>query len=651
MNHDTKYLFSPFKMGNLLLDNRIIGAATVTNLGRFDGNVNDRMVALYARRAAGGAALITIEMTATHPTGKGMYYLLGSWDDRFIPGHRKLVDVIHSHGRKCSLQLGHCGPQTTRAIIGTRPVAPSSLSQFPLGHPQYVLPRALSGGEIEEIIKYTSDAAYRAMQTGFDAVELHGAHGYLFHQFLSPAGNIRDDKYGGSTTNRCRILTDIVGKIKKKCGPNFCIICKIDGNEHIENGIKLEEATKVAKLLENAGVDALLISAGCAVKVEYIIPPGYIKSAPYAYEASEIKKAVKIPVGVVGKIDDLTLADRLIGNHNVDYIALARSLLCDPELPTKARQGKWDQIRRCIYCNEKCNRVDDQYAVGCVLNPVLGHESESDYQVRPTTDKKKIIVIGGGPAGLEAARAAATRGHNVHLLEKSTKLGGQVNLTAKIPGKETRSSIIPYYEKKLSHLGVNIECGKNSDIHTLRALNPEVVIIATGAAPRLEEIAASEDARVITAFEALSNPQSLEKQVIIIGGQRLGVDTALYLASKNKEVTLLVRGENESYITQNITRTLRAHITQSLQRYNIKIIYKASVGRIIKDNIALTIDGTYRELSYKIAIIAMSLKPVLPSFSKEIKLIGCPVYKIGDCVFPRGLGSAISEGFEIGQVL
>ncbi len=651
MNHKMRYLFSPFKIGNLLLDNRIIGAATVTNLGRFDGNINDRMIALYDRRAAGGAALITVEMTAVHPTGKGMYYLLGSWDDRFIPGYRKLTDVIHAHNTKCSLQLGHCGRQTTRAIVGTRPVAPSSLSQFPLGHPQYVLPRALSESEIEEIIKYTSDAAYRAMQTGFDAVELHGAHGYLFHQFLSPVGNIRNDKYGGNTINRCRILTDIVDQIKKKCGPDFCIICKIDGNEHLEGGINLEEATKIAKLLENAGVNTLLISAGCAAKVEYIIPPAYIKSAPYADEAGEIKKAVKIPVGVVGKIDDLALADRLIGNHDVDYIALARPLLCDPELPAKAKQGKWDQIRRCIYCNEKCNRVDDQYAVGCVLNPVLGHESESDYQVRLTTDKKKIVIIGGGPAGLEAARVAATRGHDVHLLEKNTKLGGQINLTAKIPGKETRSSIIPYYEQKLAQLGVNVECGKSSNIHTLRTLNPEVVIIATGAAPRLKEITTSKDARVITAFEALSNQQNLEKQVIIIGGQRLGVDTALYLASKNKEVTLLVRGENESYITQNITRTLRTHISQSLQRHNIKIIYRVSIDRVTKDNIALNIDGTHRELPYKRAIIAMSLKPVLPSFSKEIELIGCPVYKIGDCVFPRGLGSAISEGFEIGQVL
>ena len=645
-----QHLFSPLKIGNLSIDNRIIAAATVTNLAGADGGVTDRLIDLYAARAAGNPGLVTVEMSAVAPTGRAWHYMLGIWDDWFILDFTKLVEMIHFYGPKCSLQIGHCGRQTTRAIVGGRPLAPSSLSQFPEDHPSYMLPRALSPGEIKEIIDDTSAAAYRAKQAGFDAVEIHAAHGYLFHQFLSPFGNIRNDDYGGNTVNRCRILIDVISQIKKKCGPDFCIFCKIDGNEHVAGGINVEEATKIAGHLENAGVDSILVSGGCGASLEWIIPTAHMPSAPNRAEARAINKQVGIPVGIVGKIDDFHLADSIIAKHEIDYIALARPLLSDPELLNKLKNGKEEDIRHCIFCNEKCNSIEDQYVIGCSLNPLLGQERVYKHRSEPPQSKRKIAIIGGGPAGLKAAKVAAERGHEVHLFEKKPCLGGQVNLVAKIPGKEPWSRIIDYYQRALAKLNVYVTCGQDPSIDTIRELAPEIVIIATGAVPDLNLIEVSDSTKVTSSFEAIANPEVLEDKVVVVGGQKLAVDTALFLASQGKRVTIVARGKNEADLARNTTRSFRPHVIKYLREHRVHTIFSASVTAI--DHEHLTIEGASIEkrLPYKQAVLATYLKPVFPSYLSEIHNWGIRVYRIGDCVHPRSLATAICEGFTVGQM-
>ena len=653
MSDTTKYknLFSPLQIGSLRLDNRIVAAATVTNLASANGSVTDRLIDLYSDRAAGGAGLITVEMSAVQPTGRAWNCMLGIWDDRFIPGLDKLVDAIHSQGTKCSVQLGHSGRQTTSAVIGTRPLAPSSISQYPPGHPAYLLPRALSPAEITHIVNDMVKAVNRAKQAGFDAVELHGAHGYLFHQFLSPAGNIRNDAYGGNTSNRCKILRDIIKGIRKTSGSGIEILCKIDGNEHVEGGIDLAEAVKIAACLESAGVDSILVSAGCAASIEYLIPPAHMPSALNLEDAREIKKHVNIPVGVVGKIDDFQQADSIIDRSDVDYVAIARPLLCDPALPLKLSRNTEQDIRHCIYCNEKCTSIDDQLAISCVRNPFLGGKRLGKTQSGPKMRKKRVAIIGGGAAGLKAAKTAAEQGNDVHLFEKAGTLGGQVNLVSKLPYKKTWNTIVPYFETACEKLNVTVECGQEASMETIRALKPDVVILATGAIPDLDRFDIAEGARTVSAFEAMTDPDGIDDEVVVVGGQRLAVDTCIYLASLGKRVSLVSRGSDESYLARNIHRSIRPHIVKSLSDKKITILYGASLRKIEKENLHINVSGTDRKFPFKTAVLATYLKPVLPPFIDDIQRTGAKVYRIGDCVFPRGLAAAISEGFETGLMV
>ena len=482
--------------------------------------------------------------------------------------------------------------------------------------------------------------------SGFDAVEIHAAHGYILHQFLSPAGNIREDRYGGNTLNRCRILVDIILGIKEVCGADFPIICKLDGNEHIPGGIDAAESVRIARHLEQAGADALLVSAGCGASLEWILPPAFMPSAPNLTEARAIGQIVNLPVGLVGKIDDLEQVDQCLAAGEFDFIALARPLLADPNLPRKLGTNRAAGIRPCIYCNEKCNSIDDQYQIGCSVNPGLGRETEA--QKRPRSPKpQKVMIIGGGPAGLQAAEQAALRGHLVHLVEKSAEIGGQVNLVQKIPGKDKWAGIIRYYRQTLDRLKVSLHLGQEADIRILEEVDPATIIIATGAVSDMNLFAVSAEARLTSSFEAIARGNQIaEEKITIIGAQKLAVDTAMYLASIGKQVSILARGGDESYLQQNITRSYWPHILEAIKQYEIKIIPGASVTGIDAEYIYLNRNGREESLSYHRAVLAAYLKPLLPGIMPHIESMGVPVYKIGDCVQPRSLAMATTEGYD-----
>jgi 2,4-dienoyl-CoA reductase-like NADH-dependent reductase (Old Yellow Enzyme family)/NADPH-dependent 2,4-dienoyl-CoA reductase/sulfur reductase-like enzyme len=645
------HLFSPVRIGRLELKNRLIGAATVTNFATVDGSVSERTIAHYARRARGGAALVTVEMTAFHPSGRGWVYMLNLWDDKYIFGFKRLADAIHAGGARCTVQLGHCGRQTSRAHTHQRPVAPSAVAQFPPDHPGYVLPRALAQTEIRELVEAIGEAARRAAEAGLDGVEVHGAHGYLFHQFLSPFGNLRTDEYGGDTAGRSRFICEAIARIKDRCGADFPVIVKMDGDEYMPGGIGPDEAVRIAPYLERVGADAIEVSAGCGPSLWHILPPACLPSGQNVAAAAKIRAAVAIPVIVVGKIDTPQLAEDIVASGQADVIALARPLLCDPDFPAKAQAGRLDDIRPCLYCNQGCNRVDHQYNMTCAFNAAAGLESEFGFDLATAPVSRRILVIGGGPGGMEAARVAALRGHQVTLFERGQQLGGQMRLAARVPSKRHWTVMIDYYERQLRRHGVDIHLDTTADRVAVDALNPEVVVLATGARPARPRLPGSDSLKVTDVFAVLSGEGlPAGARVAVVGAQRGGAQIAAYLAERGCAVQLITRDTELARVAANEGLSTRPLLMDELHQGGVELILGAAARAVDTDGLVVDQGGMQRTLACDHIVLATGLKP---ENALKAALSSAPwqLYLVGDCVAPRGFDDAIREAFHLAVCL
>ena len=448
-------LLSPIKISGLELKNRMIMAPMVTNYCTREGFVTRQVKDYYEERARGGVALIIVEAgSICYPSGLSLAKQLGLYNDRQIPGLKELAEVIHKHGCKVAVQVHHAGHRSTRHITGQQPVSASEIptkgrwTQWIGGES----PRALTTSEVEEMVEAYASGAARAKAAGADAVEIHGAHGYLILNFLSPLYNRRTDKYGGDVVGRTRFAQEIVQLIKQKLGNDFPVIFRISAEEGVEGGLVLEEAKIICSILEKAGVDAFDVSSGSHDRYQEAIPPADFAPGWRVYMAKEIKQAVSVPVMAVGRIQSPELAEDILKEGKADLIGLGRALICDPEFPNKLAQGKAGKIRRCIACNQGCLgyvRTFDLEGHGlltCLQNPMVGHERE--FALKPAEVKKRVVVIGGGPAGMEAAVIAAESGHEVILFERESVLGGQMILAATAPYKDEISNITRYFESQ-----------------------------------------------------------------------------------------------------------------------------------------------------------------------------------------------------------
>lgn len=645
------HLFEPTQIGRLQLKNRIIGAATVTNMATVDGSVSERTIAHYARRARGGVALVTVEMTAFHPSGRAWVYMLNLWDDKYVPGFKRLVDAIHAAGAKCTIQLGHGGRQTSRFHVHQRPVAPSAIAQFPEDHPGHVMPRALEKDEIEELVRAIVEAAGRAAEAGFDGVEVHGAHGYLFHQFLSPAGNLRTDEYGGDTAGRSRFICEAVTAIKETCGKDFPVICKIDGEEYVPTGIDVGEAARIARYIEKAGADAIEVSAGCGASLQYILPPACMPSGMNVDTAACIKSELAVPVIVVGKIDTPDLAEEILAQGKADLVAVARALICDPDFPKKAQSGQPQEIRPCMYCNQGCNRVDHQYNMTCVFNPTTGQETEFGFDLKAAPVARRILVIGGGPGGMESARVSAVRGHQVTLCDRGKRLGGQMLLASRLDSKTSWTKMVDYYEHQLARLGVDVRLETPVDEEYVRENSPDVVIMATGARsvlPRLPGI--DEHPQVLSVFDVLGGRMPEGKSVVVIGAQRAGADIAAYLGCRGYDVQFVVKGSDPSYVASNEGLSTRPILMKELRESGVHFLFDADAVAVLGDGVRINQAGEDRVVSGDAIVVATGLRPAndLKSVLKEGPW---SLYLIGDCIAPRGFEDAIREAFHLAVLL
>src|SRR6195952_19220 len=476
-----KQLFTPLRLGPVTIDNRIVFSAHLTNYAE-DGLPPEQHAAYYAARARGGAGLIITEEHSTHPTDWPYEKLIHGFLPEVIPGYKRITEAVHRHGTPIFAQINHNGGQAS-SIYTRRPVWAAS----PVADPLFrEVPKEVDEREIAEIVAGYALVAEHCREGGFDGIELQCSHSSIVRGFLSPATNVRTDKWGGSLENRARLLIELVGAVREAIGRDMALGVRLCGDELIEGGTTIDEAVDVAKLVEATGkVDYLNTSIGVATQTLYMIEasmavkPGYALFIPAA-----LRKATRLPVVGVGRFKDAVQADRALTAGQCDMVGVVRGQIADPDFARKSRSGHSEDVRLCLSCNQECvGRMGLNRWLGCIENPRTGREAELGVSVELTSRPKKVMVVGAGPAGLQAAIAAAQHGHQVSVYERSANVGGQVRIAASVASRAEFGDLVRNQESELVRLGVPVKCGVAADVDLIRRERPDVVIVATGSEP------------------------------------------------------------------------------------------------------------------------------------------------------------------------
>ncbi len=643
---DFKLLFSPIRIGTMEVGNRFVVPPMGTNLANPDGTVSEDLIAYWEARAKGGWGLLIVEIAGVDPLGKAIPHQLGLWDDKFIPGYKKLVDTVHRYGAKIAVQIHHAGRQTSSDILGgEEPVAPSAVPCFV----SQETPRELTTEEVYQLIEKFGDAAARAREAGFDAVEIHGAHGYMVAQFMSQHTNKRVDEFGGSLYNRMRFPVEVIRDVRRKVGGSFPIIFRMSADERIVDGRNIEESKAVASIVEDAGVDAVHVSTGVYGSMQYIIPPTDVAPGFILSDAGEIKKAVSIPVIGVGRINDPVLAQQAIQTGKADLLAWGRQSLADPELPQKVAAGRIKEIQPCIACNQGCVGYifdPNKLKCSCLVNPFCGREYKM--KIEPAAQPRKVVIIGSGPGGLEAAWVAAARGHKVVLFEKEQSPGGQFRVGAIPPAKQDLTKAINYYTYMGKKYGVDFRFGTQAGIEQVLAENPDVVIVATGGEPSIPDIPGIDHPQVATANDVILGKIDVGKKALIIGGGLVGCETADLLGEHGHEVTLV---EALPEIAEDVQESVKHFLLLRLKRHEVRIETNTSVKEILQDGVNVEKDGQEMQLTgFDNIIIAVGAKPV-NELQSQLEGKVPELHVIGDASKPRKAIDAIEEGASLAIML
>jgi len=638
-------LFSPIQLGRMELNNRFVIPPMATNLANEDGTASQGLMDYWVARAKGGWGLLILEFTAIDPLGKVGPCHPCLWSDKFVDGLKKMTDAVHKYGAKMAVQLSHTGRQTTQRIIDIPGAQPVSASPIPCPLEREI-PRELSSEEVYVLIEKFGDAAVRARDAGFDAVEIHGAHGYLLAQFMSEYSNKRIDEFGGSLQNRMRFPIEVIHHVRRKIGASFPLLFRMSGEERVPGGRTLEESRVVARLIEEAGVDAIDVSVGVAGSGQYIfappaVPPGFLLSI-----SQEIKKAVSVPVIAVGRINHPLIAEEAIKAGKADLLAWGRPSFADPELPNKVAAGQLDEICPCIYCSQGCLRTFPypgkplpKWGVTCLLNPFCGREGEM--QIKPASKRKKVIVIGGGPGGLEAAWVASARGHQVTLYEKQPTLGGQFRIAAMPPFKQDIAKAITYYIYMCKKHGVSFKLGTEATVEQIITDPPDAVIIATGGEPIIPNIRGINGRRLATAWDILEGKKQAGNKVLVVGGGMVGCEVADFLGEHLHQVTIV---EMLPEIALDVPLPVKYFLLRRLREYGVQIETETSMVEFLDDGAIVSKNDKTAQLSgFDTIVLAMGTKSV-DNLKEQLEKKISELYIIGDALAPRKAIEAIEEG-------
>lgn len=634
-------LFSPLKINECEVPNRLAVTAMVANFCSEDGKATEKYIAYHEAKAKGGWGLIITEDYAVNKHAMGYKFIGGLWNDDQIESHRELTERVHKYDSKIFCQIYHAGRQSGSLVNGgVQPMAPSAIPCPWLRE----MPRELTIAEIEQIVEDFGDCALRAKKAGVDGVEVHAAHGYLIAQFLSTYVNKRTDKYGGNFENRTRIIREIYENIRGKVGEDFPVIIRYSMVEDMPGGRDMAESRVLAQMFEKWGFDA--INASCAVYGDHnrqIVSPMYVGHAWQTDYVAEIKKLVSIPVFTVNRINDPRMAENILEMGIADMIGMGRGSLPDPELPNKAKSGQLDSIRYCIGCLQGCTGA--LYVGGpikCLVNPTLGRESEIDYSKKDSPEK--VVVAGGGPGGLEAARAAALKGHDVSIYEKGSVLGGQFISAAYPPSKGELATYTTWITNELKKLGVNIYLNSAVTKELVEEIKPDTVIVATGGTPVVPDIKGIDKTNVFTAEDILLGKVQPGNRIVVAGGGEVGSETAAHLGMQQREVSIV---EMMPSICADLDGVNKYYLKKVLREFEVRQHTDTKVVEILDDGVVVENAQCRFTIPADTVVLALGYKPN-NKLEEDLKSLSCKVVTIGGAVKTSNALVAIEEGFNAG---